>query len=519
MAAAQTFDRHAAIGVVAASFSRFIQRSFWPLAVICAVEFAVLALSADKGATAFALITAGSLVALGLWMGKGQGLPIVPMIAVQNLAIYALPIAIHNEGIAGYPAAMLTGAGIEVLTFDVAMIAAWRITMELVPTYTALCWALQGFDRTSARLIRMGIGLIVAGTAYQLLESAGLLAPVLDLLPEGSNSIIKVLVSGSSACGFFLSGMMEGRGVLTRSQSFLFWSLLAAQCLVGASGFLLSALLTMLFSALIGLFWGSGKIPWRLLTVSFALLAFFNLGKFTMRERYWHPKDDEPAPAFGLMEMPRTYTEWFGASVDAITGTETPRETKSAFNSLSPDPVKSDNEQTLFARINNLQNLLYVIDVMQTSKIPALGGATYSLIPPLLIPRVLWPNKPRSHEGQVLLNVYFGRQDIMSTYQTYIAWGLIPEAYGNFGPITGAIVLGVFIGLIFAWIEKYVAKKLLLSMEGFLSFTVFLGMANSYEMVASVLVTSLFQACIPIILASAPFVERLLPRRSDPETE
>jgi hypothetical protein len=169
----------------------------------------------------------------------------------------------------------------------------------------------------------------------------------------------------------------------------------------------------------------------------------------------------------------------------------------------------ADSGQSLLQRINNLQNLLYIIDVMHKSRLEPLHGATYALIPPLLIPRVIYgPNKPRSHEGQVLLNVYFGRQALESTYATYVAWGLIAEAYGNFGPIAGSLILGIALGLSFAWIEKYVARKLVLSTEGFVSFTLLLGMANSFEMVASVLVTSLFQACIPIILASMPFVQR-----------
>lgn len=107
-----------------------------------------------------------------------------------------------------------------------------------------------------------------------------------------------------------------------------------------------------------------------------------------------------------------------------------------------------------------------------------------------------------------MLNVHFQRQDLNSTYDTYIAWGLLPEAYGNFGPLTGAIVLGVVMGLFFAFLEKWTANKLVVSMEGFIGFTIFLGFANSYEMVASVLVTSIFQALVPVAGAMLPFSRR-----------
>ena len=113
----------------------------------------------------------------------------------------------------------------------------------------------------------------------------------------------------------------------------------------------------------------------------------------------------------------------------------------------------------------------------------------------------------------MLLNVSFGRQDLESTFETYIAWGLLPEAYGNFGSAFGSIALGLAFGLICAWIENFSTHKLLLSLEGLISFSVLLDLMNSFEMVASVFVTSLFQGLIVLVAASLPFVERANPQR------
>jgi hypothetical protein len=107
-----------------------------------------------------------------------------------------------------------------------------------------------------------------------------------------------------------------------------------------------------------------------------------------------------------------------------------------------------------------------------------------------------------------LLNVHFGRQDLEATLTTYIAWGLLPEAYGNFGAITGSVILAIFMGVLFAWIENLTARKLLVSMEGFLSLSLLMNLMNSFEMVASVLVTSTFQSFVVIVAASMPFVHR-----------
>lgn len=515
MAAPHVLSNQALIGDLAQSMRGLLKRSFLALIVVNTVIYGYLALKGSPAATAFLLISASSIAVLVVWTSRGEGLPIVPLLALQNLFIYGLPIVIGGAVILQYPSPVLTTAGREVLICNLAMIIAWRVAMEVIPTYSPLCFALQGINDASPWMARLGITLLSVGTAYQVLQSAGWLSFILDLLPAGSASITSVLVSAVSASGFFLAGIMIGRGRLNAQGRTMFWIMLAVQCVISAAGFLLSGAATVIFASIIGLFWGNGKIPWRFIAVALFAMAFLNLGKFTMRDKYWHTQDDDSPPDVMLADMPRVYAEWITASTQALTGENTRQANQNAFEGMDQSSERShDDTQTLFARIDTLQNLLYVVDVMETSHLHPLDGATYTLIPPLLVPRILWPNKPRSHEGQVLLNVYFGRQDKQSTLQTYIAWGLLPEAYGNFGPVTGAILLGSFLGAIFAWVEKYVARKLLLSMEGFLSFTIFLGMANSFEMVASVLVTSLFQACVPVVLASMPFVERLLPKHT-----
>jgi len=241
----------------------------------------------------------------------------------------------------------------------------------------------------------------------------------------------------------------------------------------------------------------------RYLTIVLLALSFLNTGKTTMRERYWGI--DGIVDSRSMIEkLPAVYGEWIETSFDAIVenqNADTP-------NQSSGKPQAQAQNQTLLDRIDNLQNLLFVMDAVKTEHVSPLYGATYTLIPPLLVPRVFWPEKPRAHEGQILLNVHFGRQDLNSTLETYIAWGLLAEAYGNFGPILGAVIIGCFLGLTFAWIENRTARKLVISTEGFLSLSVLMSMMNSFEMVASVLVTSMFQSFIIVIAASAPFVHR-----------
>ena len=378
--------------------------------------------------------------------------------------------------------------------------------MGLLHPASEISRALQGFRQEGAgKLKRLGFTLIIGSSLYLVLDSMNLMSALYAFLPDGAASMVTTLVAAAGACGFFLGAMFVGSRTMPTGGRILFWSLLAGNCLISASGFLLSATTGMLASVLIGLFWSSGRMPWRYLVVVGLMLSFLNLGKFTMRERYWGA-DGEASVSITLGQMPHYYGEWVQASLAAIA----PNHGKDAARDSGG---RSSNGQNLLERVNNLQNLLFVIDAIDAGKVPPLHGQTYSLIPPLLVPRIFWPDKPRTHEGQILLNVHFGRQDLDATMQTYIAWGLLPEAYGNFGAKSGAIFLGVCLGLFFAWLENFTAQKVLLSLEGFISFTILLGLMGSFEMVASILVTSIFQSVVVLIVACFPFVERTALRR------
>jgi len=70
------------------------------------------------------------------------------------------------------------------------------------------------------------------------------------------------------------------------------------------------------------------------------------------------------------------------------------------------------------------------------------------------------------------------------------------------------------LGLFFAWVENLSSRKLVVSLEGFLSLNLLMSLMNSFEMVASVLVTSTFQSMVIILAAGLPFVRRTVTKRS-----
>lgn len=506
-------DRYTDIGELTGRVRRALRRSYLPTAGILGLETAYLWFTGRPGAAAFALIAVGTLIALGLWARRGIGLPLLPVIIVQNLFIYGVPIAAGHETITTYPADFVYRAGREVLIFDVALAVAWAGAMQFLRPSPAVSHVLLRFSRAGARgWLRLGFIMIVAATGYYLLQGLDLLGGLTAMLPSGSDSILFALASVVGACGFFLVSMTIGGNQASPVAKAAFWLLLIANAMMSASDFLLSAAAANLITVAIGFFWSRGRLPWRYLALALLALSFLNLGKATMRSRYWG-NADTPGPARTFRQLPACYAEWIEVSYRALLENGLAKR-ESDVAALEPAAHKN---QTLLDRVDNLQNLLFVIDAIDTDHLKPLDGKTYSLIPPLLVPRVLWPDKPRSHEGQILLNVHFGRQDLESTLTTYIAWGLLPEAYGNFGAVTGSVGLGIFLGLLFAWVENLTARKLLVSMEGFLCLSLLINLVNSFEMVASVLVTSIFQSFVVILAASLPFVHREVKPGPPPE--
>ena len=506
-----TIDRYTTMGEIAQRVQAVVNRGFWPTMTLLILGIAWIAYHEQiVAALSFALISLGCGVALAVWRHKGIGLPLLPMFALQQLIAYGLPLITGHEIVREYSDEYVARAGLEVCVFLGCLAGSWRLGMQVFSPSPPVCYALHALARRGLEgLSRTGFYLIIASTGFILLQGVGLTDFVYTLLPAGSSSIVTALLAAVSTCGFFLASISIGKTETPFWRKAVFVGLLIANFLISSSSLLLSGSAVVIGSVVVGLFWGTGRIPWLWIAIMLLALSFLNLGKYPMRDRYWTPEGDNGATV-ALAEMPARYSEWTQASVDVLLA---PPDNGSAWSK-----PQVQTSYSLSERVNNLGNLLFVIDAMDAQKIPPLYGETYALIPPLLVPRILWPDKPRTHEGQVLLAVHFGRQELSATFTTYIAWGLLPEAYGNFGPLAGSIILGVFLGLIFAWIENATVRKTVLSVEGFVGFAFFLSMASSFELVSSTLVTSQFQAMVPIIAACAPFARHMVVKRPPPES-
>ena len=120
---------------------------------------------------------------------------------------------------------------------------------------------------------------------------------------------------------------------------------------------------------------------------------------------------------------------WIGAGVNTLTG-ETSGET-------------SASDPGLLER-TSLLHLVLLVQSTTPDSIPYLDGETYAILPSTIIPRFLDPEKTANQSPLRLLSI---RYNLESAYDpsTSIGWGLIAEAYANFGRL-GVIVIGAIIG-------------------------------------------------------------------------
>lgn len=441
----------------------------------------------------FVMIAASSLVAIGIWISSGlKGLPVLPAFVVQQVLVYLMPIAVQNESIQGYSMQVMNSSAASVALFLLLLPLGWlggRAIIEARPARWRLELNVAG--EGGALPLKIALLFLTANIAFEVLVKEG----VIRGIPQGVMPIIKAGLAAGSALGAFLGAFVISFQKGGNGKSARFWAAFLTLFILTASGLLLSGVTLMVVAAAMGLGLGAGRVPWLFLITVGGGLAFLNVSKFDMREKYWREGGDA---ANRLVDLPAFYIEWSEASIRnlsyrAETQTEEARNTKLG-------------GQSLLDRIDNMQNLVFVVHAEKALNVSLLRGETYKLIPPLFIPRFLWPEKPRTHEGQILLNLHFGRQmSVEATETTYVAWGLLPEAVGNFGPIGGALFLGPLLGFCFGMLEKWSMRKRLFSIEAVVAVALLLQILISFEKVASVFLTSTFQMTLVLVAGCIAF--------------
>jgi hypothetical protein len=178
-----------------------------------------------------------------------------------------------------------------------------------------------------------------------------------------------------------------------------------------------------------GYTFASKRIPWHIMLPAFGLVAVLHAGKGEMREKYWAPD----SAALSLTAVPQRMAEWLWTGVTNLASGET-------------------GGQSIVDRASLFWMLLRV-ERLTPDYIPYLGGETYALLPQMIVPRFINENKIASLSAVTLLNVRYGFQTFEATQSTTIGWGLIAEAFANFGNV-GVIGVAMYVGLLAGFLMR-----------------------------------------------------------------
>ena len=410
-------------------------------------------------------------------------LPLLPLHVLVQSVVYTLPLV--GSKIAADWRVEITTALLESCTLPLAL---WFFSIWLGWSATPTTWfqfrrgALFGF-------VSRGVGRLPHGLLALSLVLSFVLTRGEYWYALGSNGRlllrpIRTAAGLAAVIGCFLGSYEWSRGSF--EAKWLWLGLVVCMMSGALSSLLLSSVQAPILALMLGLWLGRSR---QALAITLGLLLMFSFlqqGKYVLRERYWGNNGlSLPSDPIVLVQ------EWVDASLSP------------------PKASRKDTDRGLFSsRLNNLQNLFYVQQSLSRGT-STLGGASLQVIPEVLVPRIFSQDKVRSQQGQVLLNLHFGRQrSLKDTETAYIAWGLLPEGVGNFGSTVGPVVLGLAVGVLVRCTENLSRGQRLLTSPGLLSVALFVLWLTSFEMVASTFLAAAEQLILLVLIGSWLFSQQ-----------
>ncbi len=346
----------------------------------------------------------------------GSRFPAFETILLLCANAYGVPLINARDQLAAYSDDVISRAGWTVIVYLITANVIYRTTRGLPGRGTF--WRESIISHQVEKKIVYGMILSAAHV---------IVSEFTTWIPSELVSPLRAVFYGLGILCTFVSCQRWGRGEMTATEKSVLLCTLIPQLIFMSVGLILISSIGLLGIALLGYLSGGKRIPWVVIAVSFSLIAVLHTGKTRMREKYWN--DFHPPPTF--IQLPAFFAEWFDYG-------------------LQPTSGDKSVSQKMLERTSLMHLLCLIIDSTPERQ-DYLYGSTYGHVLPQLIPRLFWPDKPRSHIATYQLGIYYGLQREEDTNNTTIAFGLLTESYANFGVI-GAILLGAFWG--------YTLKKL-----------------------------------------------------------
>ena len=452
---------------------------------------------------AYMCITIPVLLAPFLWVSSGAfGIPVLPVVSALFYLYYAMPLLSGNT-LAVYRPEDLVWAALSVgLFLTAASLAAWPFLGEgrgrkKLPTIQT---------PGKARLIRTrSVNNLASNEELYRLIFVGLAAGILYYLAQASGvasylgttiGVVRSVAVTLTSLACYLTGFARGAGLLTGQRWFVALAGFLLVTALSMSGLFLVGGAINIAAALLGYVLAAKRIPWIMLGVVFVVLSILNAGKLNIRNEYW-ARDNQSLKNTSITQVPGMILDWFAAGIGGTVS--------KALGSRQPE------NNSLLER-TSLLHMVLAVQEATPGIIPYLEGGTYALLPSMLVPRFVEPEKTESQAGLNLLSVRYGRQRAEDTYKTTLGWGMVAEAYANYGN-PAVFVVGALFGALCGMLMRLSATAAPLSLAMLMAIASTLALCN-LELDVSSLVVSMLQTAGGILLFAA--LPRVVKRRSAP---
>jgi hypothetical protein len=455
---------------------------FWAM---CGVVILIMILTGkqqDPGvAAAGVLLAIVSLFPFYLWMlGWSHGLPIWPVFAAANGIFAALPMVQAPQTLGAYSPTEVVIGGMTIAGFILLGSVCW---LGVTGRHTSPPAAVLMISREHSE--RYLFAFIAAGLFFQANQQLYWIP-----LPGNTMQIVRGVAMSLNSMGIFVLAYYAGQGLLSRGQIGGLVALSALTALVLASNLILASAIVPVALLFLGYILGSGKLPWKSLALVLVVLTVLQPGKYAMRDLNWGGQS-ATAP---VLRLPAFYWEWFGYGLQEL-------------GKAGPKSEEDEDATSLFERAGNIHMLL-LVQKKSPAEVPFLNGITYEQIPRLMVPRFIDSEKGSAHAGNILLTVNYGVQSMeVAMGGTSIGWGLIPEAYANFGYL-GVGAVAVFLGLFYGYFTRLSIGVPMTSLRFVIGLLIMAAATRADTM--GLFVTSQFQAIVGVS-AAAFFLMRRQP--------
>jgi hypothetical protein len=363
---------------------------------------------------AFYLVAIPTIVPLYLWMRAGAlGMPVLPLIAALFFVYYAIPLL--RGSIAAYGSDEIFDAAATTGSFLLAASAgSWLFLYRA--RQKAFKAAKNLVSETQiVRLTFIGLG---GGIAYHVALISGSLGWL-----GSSVGLVRAIVLTLTSVACYLLGCARAARSITGMPWVIALFCVCIIVILASSSLILVGGVMSVFAAILGYMVSAKRIPVFTLVFAIAILSVLHAGKFEMRKKYWLPRS-QSMQEISLAQVPGLMTEWLSAGVNIMT---------------------SGTAETNVLERASLLHMLLLVRRETPGIIPYMEGETYALLPSMLMPRFLEPEKTISQAGLNMLSIRYGLQTQEATGATTIAWGLVAEAYANYG-ITAVLAVGALFG-------------------------------------------------------------------------